>query len=104
MEDFNYMSILIEVDKLTKSFGPFIAVDNISFSLKRGEVLGFLGPNGAGKTTTMRMITGFLPPTAGEIMISKHNIPKKNVFQHLFLILIHHFLIFSFFEQNNQIS
>jgi len=67
MEDFNYMSVLIEVDKLTKSFGPFIAVDNISFSLKRGEVLGFLGPNGAGKTTTMRMITGFLSPTEGSI-------------------------------------
>ena len=70
------MSVLIEVDKLTKSFGPFIAVDNISFSLKRGEVLGFLGPNGAGKTTTMRMITGFLSPTKGSIKVCDHDVAK----------------------------
>jgi len=67
---------LIEVDKLTKSFGPFIAVDNISFSLKRGEVLGFLGPNGAGKTTTMRMITGFLSPTKGSIKVCDNDVAK----------------------------
>tara|TARA_Y100001934_G_scaffold22173_1_gene24967 strand:- start:1122 stop:1883 length:762 start_codon:yes stop_codon:yes gene_type:complete len=76
MEDFNYMSVLIEVDKLTKSFGPFIAVDNISFSLRRGEVLGFLGPNGAGKTTTMRMITGFLSPTEGSIKVCDNDVAK----------------------------
>ena len=70
------MSVLIEVDKLTKSFGPFIAVDNISFSLKRGEVLGFLGPNGAGKTTTMRMITGFLSPTKGSIKVCDNDVGK----------------------------
>ena len=70
------MSVLIEVDKLTKSFGPFIAVDNISFSLKRGEVLGFLGPNGAGKTTTMRMITGFLSPTKGSIKVCDNDVSK----------------------------
>ena len=70
------MSVLIEVDKLTKSFGPFIAVDNISFSLKRGEVQGFLGPNGAGKTTTMRMITGFLSPTKGSIKVCDNDVAK----------------------------
>ena len=70
------MSVLIEVDKLTKSFGPFIAVDNIRFSLKRGEVLGFLGPNGAGKTTTMRMITGFLSPTKGSIKVCDNDVAK----------------------------
>jgi len=70
------MSVLIEVDQLTKSFGPFIAVDNISFSLKRGEVLGFLGPNGAGKTTTMRMITGFLSPTKGNIKVCDNDVAK----------------------------
>ena len=70
------MSVLIEVDKLTKSFGPFIAVDNISFSLKRGEVLGVLGPKGAGKTTTMRMITGFLSPTAGSIKVCDNDVAK----------------------------
>ena len=70
------MSVLIEVDKLTKSFGPFVAVDNINFSLKRGEVLGFLGPNGAGKTTTMRMITGFLAPTAGSIKVCGNDVSQ----------------------------
>ena len=68
--------MLIKVNQLTKKFGPFIAVDNISFNLDRGEVLGFLGPNGAGKTTTMRMITGFLPPTSGNVLISGLNIQE----------------------------
>ena len=56
---------MIKVENLTKLFGPKRAVDGVSFSVERGEVLGFLGPNGAGKSTTMRMITGFLPPTGG---------------------------------------
>ena len=73
------MSVLIEVDKLTKSFGPFIAVDDISFSLKRGEVLGFLGPNGAGKTTTMRMITGFLTPTKGKISVCGNDVAENPI-------------------------
>jgi ABC-2 type transport system ATP-binding protein len=59
------MSEMIAVDGLTKRFGTITAVDDISFTVKRGEVLGFLGPNGAGKSTTMKMITGFLAPTAG---------------------------------------
>ena len=71
------MSVLIEVEKLTKSFGPFIAVDDISFTLKRGEVLGFLGPNGAGKTTTMRMITGFLSPTKGKISVCGNDVAEN---------------------------
>ena len=54
---------MIQADGLTKCFGNKRAVDGISFSVERGEVLGFLGPNGAGKSTTMRMITGFIPPT-----------------------------------------
>ena len=61
---------MIEVKNLTKHFGPKTAVDDISFSVKKGEVLGFLGPNGAGKSTTMRMITGFIPPTAGAISVA----------------------------------
>jgi len=73
------MSVLIEVDKLTKSFGPFIVVDDISFSLKRGEVLGFLGPNGAGKTTTMRMITGFLAPTKGKISVCGNDVAENPI-------------------------
>ncbi len=60
---------MITVEKLTKSFGPKLAVDNISFSVEKGEVLGFLGPNGAGKSTSMRMITGFLSPTAGKVSV-----------------------------------
>lgn len=59
------MTSLLDVQGLTKRFGPIPAVDGISFKVDRGEVLGFLGPNGAGKTTTMRMVTGFLPPTSG---------------------------------------
>ena len=65
---------MIRIENLTKSFGPKKAVDDLSFSVERGEVLGFLGPNGAGKSTTMRMITGFLPPTAGKISIGGHDV------------------------------
>ncbi len=56
---------MIQVQSLTKHFGPIVAAENVSFSVTRGEVLGFLGPNGAGKSTTMRMIVGFLAPTSG---------------------------------------
>lgn len=57
---------MIEVENLSKHFGSKVAVDNLSFSVRKGEVLGFLGPNGAGKSTTMRMVTGFIPPTSGD--------------------------------------
>lgn len=60
---------MIDISNLTKHFGPKVAVDNLSLSVQKGQVLGFLGPNGAGKSTTMRMITGYLPPTAGSIVI-----------------------------------
>ena len=60
---------MLEVEHLTRRYGPVTAVDDISFQTRSGEVLGFLGLNGAGKTTTMRMITGYLPPTAGEVRI-----------------------------------
>ena len=65
---------MLEVKNLKKDFGPFHAVKGVSFSVAAGEVLGFLGPNGAGKSTTMRMITGFLPPTAGTAVINGHDI------------------------------
>ena len=61
---------MIEVQDLTKSFGDKTAVDHISFSVKKGEILGFLGPNGAGKTTTMRVLTGYLPATGGTAKIA----------------------------------
>ncbi len=60
---------MIEVENLTKSFGTKVAVNNLSFSVEKGEVLGFLGPNGAGKSTTMRMVTGFIPPTSGDARV-----------------------------------
>ena len=63
------MTQMIEVRDLTRRFGPILAVDHVSFSVSRGEVLGFLGPNGAGKSTTMKMITGFLAPTEGKAVV-----------------------------------
>ena len=65
---------MIEVEGLSKRYGELVAVDDVSFSVARGEVVGFLGPNGAGKTTTMRMLTGFLPPTNGTASIAGHDI------------------------------
>jgi len=64
------MSSLISVNNLTRRYGDFCAVNNISFELAAGEILGFLGPNGAGKTSTMQMLTGNLAPTLGEIRIN----------------------------------
>jgi ABC-2 type transport system ATP-binding protein len=68
------MSVLVETKSLSKTFGPIRAVDNLSFSVSRGEVLGFLGPNGAGKSTTMKMLTCFLEPTSGTASIAGHDI------------------------------
>ncbi len=65
---------MLKVEHLMKSFGSFQAVKDVSFTVGKGEVLGFLGPNGAGKSTTMRMITGFLPPTSGTASICGHDI------------------------------
>ena len=60
---------MIECRNLTKEYGPIRAVNNVSFRVEPGQVLGFLGPNGAGKSTTMRMLTGYLTPTSGTAMI-----------------------------------
>jgi len=65
---------VIKVENLTKAFGPKLAVNDVSFAVERGEVLGFLGPNGAGKSTTMRMVTGFIPPTSGTITVGGHDV------------------------------
>ena len=70
---------MIEAKQLTKFFGQKVAVDNISFRVERGEVLGFLGPNAAGKTTTMRMITAFLPPTSGTAMIGGEDVVEASL-------------------------
>jgi len=79
---------MIKVEKLTKHFGTKRAVDGVSFTVERGEVLGFLGPNGAGKSTTMRMLTGFLPPTSGSVTvggfdIAENPIPAKKLIGYL---------------------
>jgi ABC-2 type transport system ATP-binding protein len=70
---------MLEIRHLVKSFGPLVAVDDVSFSVPQGEVLGFLGPNGAGKSTTMKMITGFLAPTAGTAIICGHDIGLRPI-------------------------
>ena len=68
------MEAMVAISGLTKDFGAIRAVDAISFEVRRGEVLGFLGPNGAGKSTTMKMITGFLTPSAGRAVVCGHDI------------------------------
>jgi ABC-2 type transport system ATP-binding protein len=68
---------MIRIDRLVKTFGTKRAVDDISFNVERGEVLGFLGPNGAGKSTTMRMITGFMPPTEGRVSIGGFDVVES---------------------------
>ena len=70
---------MIEITNLTKRFGPLTAVDDVSFSVGRGEVLGFLGPNGAGKSTTMKIVTGFLAPDEGTIRIGGVDIAENPV-------------------------
>ena len=70
---------LIEIMGLTKRFGAFTAVDNVSFNVARGEVLGFLGPNGAGKSTTMRMLAAFMTPTAGTARICGHDVQTDSM-------------------------
>ena len=68
---------MIKIENLVKSFGAKRAVDGISFSVEKGEVLGFLGPNGAGKSTTMRMITGFMPPSSGRVSIGGYDVGES---------------------------
>lgn len=70
---------MIEVRGLTKRYGAAVAVSDVSFDAKRGEVLGFLGPNGAGKTTTMRVITGYLPPTSGAVKVAGHDVVEESI-------------------------
>jgi len=67
---------MIEISHLSKRYGPLTAVDDISFNVAAGEVLGFLGPNGAGKSTTMKMITGFLAPTSGSVSVCGHDVER----------------------------
>lgn len=68
---------MIQVENITKKYGTFTAVNNINFEIEEGEIVGFLGPNGAGKSTTMNMITGFIEPTSGRILVDGYDISKK---------------------------
>ncbi|HRI12095.1 MAG TPA: ATP-binding cassette domain-containing protein, partial [Verrucomicrobiota bacterium] len=70
---------MITVEDLVKDFGPKRAVNRVSFTVQRGEILGFLGPNGAGKSTTMRMITGFFPPTEGRVVVGGHDVNEDPI-------------------------
>ena len=70
---------MIEVSELGKQYGDFVAVRDLSFTVRPGEVLGLVGPNGAGKTTTLRSIAGIIPPSAGRVRIAGHNLLDKPV-------------------------
>jgi ABC-2 type transport system ATP-binding protein len=70
---------LIEVNGLTKRYGSFTAVDNASFRVEKGQILGFLGPNGAGKTTTMRILTCYLPPTSGTARVAGYDVVEQSM-------------------------
>lgn len=70
---------MIEVQHLTKRYGPTTAVEDVSFRVERGEILGFLGPNGAGKTTTMRILTGFMPATAGKAVVAGFDVFEQPI-------------------------
>ena len=69
---------MIEVQSLTKRYPTRLAVDDVTFAVRQGEIVGFLGPNGAGKTTTMRVLTGFLPPTSGSARVAGHDIVTES--------------------------
>lgn len=86
---------MITVKNVCKKYGSFVAVDNISFEIDDGEIIGLLGPNGAGKSTTMNMLTGFIEPTSGEILINGVNISKKSKKAKLILVIclkMYHFI------------
>ncbi len=70
---------MILAEHLTKRFGPFTAIDDVSFSVKRGEVMGFLGPNGAGKSTTMRILAGVFPPTSGRAVVAGYDLKTDSL-------------------------
>jgi ABC-2 type transport system ATP-binding protein len=70
---------VIEVQHLTKRYGPFTAVEDVSFKAESGEILGFLGPNGAGKTTTMRVLTGYMPPTEGKAIVAGYDVMQAPI-------------------------
>ena len=79
MSDVNTPEVMIEAEELTKYYGSFLAVENINFAVRRGEIVGFLGPNGSGKTTTMRILTGYMPPSTGVARIAGANVTTESL-------------------------
>ena len=79
MEDQKIDDLMIQARDLTHFYGPQPAIEDVNFGVKRGEVLGFLGPNGAGKTTTMRIITGFMPPTEGQVTLADFDVVEQSL-------------------------
>jgi ABC-2 type transport system ATP-binding protein len=79
MPGFSAPQIMIEVHQLTKRYARHAAVNGVSFSVNKGEIVGFLGPNGAGKTTTLRMLTGYLPPTSGSARVAGFDIFRQSI-------------------------
>ena len=71
--------LMIQATDLTHYYGPYPAIQDVNFGVKKGEVLGFLGPNGAGKTTTMRILTGFLPPSRGKVTLDGYDVVEKSL-------------------------
>lgn len=70
---------MIEAEDLTKYYGDFLAIKDVSFKVDRGEIVGFLGPNGAGKTTAMRILTGFMPPSSGSARIAGYDVLTQSL-------------------------
>ena len=70
---------MIHVDRLTKYFGPVLAIDRVSFEVEQGEIVGFLGPNGAGKTTTMRILTSYLTATSGTAKVAGYDVLTESM-------------------------
>ena len=79
MEEQKTETLMIQASDLTHYYGPQPAIEDVSFGVKRGEILGFLGPNGAGKTTTMRIITGFMPPTQGKVTLANYDVVEQSL-------------------------
>ena len=70
---------MLEVSDISKVYGTRTVVDHVSFTVPKGEILGFLGPNGAGKTTTMRVLTGYMPPTAGKAIVAGYDVFEQPI-------------------------
>lgn len=79
---FNFLYMSVTVENLSKVYGEQLAVNNISFTIPRGEIVGFLGPNGAGKSTTMKIITGYIPASGGRVIVCDKEVSENNMYVH----------------------